>query len=359
MSKKSDLTPAAETPMHAERPFLLYAGDDERVHVKVLIHGETIWLPQRQMAELFQTTTDNIGQHLKNIYAEGELIEMATTEEFSVVQNEGGRAVRRMLKHYNLDAIIAVGYRVSSKRATQFRIWATQVLKEYIKKGFVLDDERLKQGKQVFGEDYFQELLERVRSIRASERRIYQQITDIFAECSVDYDPKSDITQNFYAMVQNKFHYAITGQTAAEIIYSKVDHNAPYAGLLTWKNAPHGRILASDVTVAKNYLTEPEIKRLERTISGFFDYIENIIENRVQMTMEDMAGSVDKFLSFNEYQVLTHKGRISKTQADQKALAEYAEFNKTQKIESDFDRVVKGVKVLAEKPTDKGREKKK
>lgn len=361
MSKKE--TPKENLPIPvaegAEAPFLLYAGDDEKVHVRVLIHAETIWLPQRLMAELFQTTADNIGLHLRNVYAEGELEEKATTEDFSVVQNEGERAVRRTLKHYSLDAIIAVGYRVSSRRATQFRIWATQVLKEYIKKGFVLDDERLKQGKQVFGEDYFLELLERVRSIRASERRIYQQITDIFAECSVDYDPRSDITQNFYAMVQNKFHYAITGQTAAEIIHSKADHNAPYAGLLTWKNAPRGRILASDVTVAKNYLTEPEIKRLERTISGFFDYIENIIENRVQMSMADMAASVDKFLSFNEYQVLTGKGRISKTQADQKALAEYAEFNKTQKIESDFDRVVKGVKALAEKPAAKGRGKKK
>lgn len=330
----------------AESPFLLYASDNEKVHVRVLIHAETLWLPQRQMAELFQTTPDNVGLHLRNIYAEGELAESATTEDFSVVQNEGARVVRRTLRHYSLDAIIAVGYRVSSKRATQFRIWATQILNEYIRKGFVLDDDRLKQGKQIFGEDYFLELLERVRSIRASERRIYQQITDIFAECSVDYDPKSEITQNFYAMVQNKFHFAITGQTAAEIIHSKSNRSAPHAGLLTWKNAPHGRILASDVTIAKNYLTEPEIKRLERTISSFFDYIENIIENRVQMGMTDMASSVDKFLSFNEYEVLTHKGRISKTQADQKALAEYAEFNQTQKIESDFDRVVNATKAL-------------
>lgn len=350
MTKKQ--TPIENQPITptygTEAPFLLYAGDDEKVHVRVLIHAETLWLPQRQMAELFQTTPDNIGLHLKNIYAEGELVEAATAEDFSVVQDEGGRAVRRTLKYYSLDAIIAVGYRVSSKRATQFRIWATQILKEYIRKGFVLDDERLKQGKQVFGEDYFLELLERVRSIRASERRIYQQITDIFAECSVDYDPQSDVTQTFYAMVQNKFHYAITGQTAAEIIHSKADHSAPYAGLLTWKNAPHGRVLASDVTVAKNYLSESEIKRLERTISGFFDYIENIIENHVQMSMADMAASVDKFLSFNEYEVLTNKGRISKTQADQRALAEYAEFNRTQKIESDFDRVVKETRALGQ-----------
>lgn len=343
---KPDEKQAITVSEGAESPFLLYAGDDEKVHVRVLIHAEMLWLPQRQMAELFQTTPDNIGLHLKNIFAEGELTESATTEDFSVVQNEGGRAVRRTLKHYNLDAIIAVGYRVSSKRATQFRIWATQILNEYIRKGFVLDDDRLKQGKQVFGEDYFQELLERIRSIRASERRIYQQITDIFAECSVDYDPKSDITQNFYAMVQNKFHFAITGQTAAEIIDAKADRNAPYMGLLTWKNAPNGRILASDVTIAKNYLTEPEIKRLERTISSFFDYIENIIGNRVQMSMADMVKSVDKFLSFNEFEVLTHKGHVSKMQADQKALSEYAEFNRTQKIESDFDRVLKATKTL-------------
>ncbi|MBS0588292.1 MAG: virulence RhuM family protein [Proteobacteria bacterium] len=343
---KPDEKQAITVSEGAESPFLLYAGDDKKVHVRVLIHAEMLWLPQRQMAELFQTTPDNIGLHLKNIFAEGELTESATTEDFSVVQNEGGRTVRRTLKHYNLDAIIAVGYRVSSKRATQFRIWATQILNEYIRKGFVLDDDRLKQGKQVFGEDYFQELLERVRSIRASERRIYQQITDIFAECSVDYDPKSDITQNFYAMVQNKFHFAITGQTAAEIIDAKADRNAPHMGLLTWKNAPNGRILASDVTIAKNYLTEPEIKRLERTISSFFDYIENIIGNRVQTSMADMVKSVDKFLSFNEFEVLTHKGHVSKMQADQKALSEYAEFNRTQKIESDFDRVLKAAKTL-------------
>lgn len=301
------------------------------------------------MAELFQITPDNVGLHLRNIFADGELAESATAEEFSVVQNEGGRAVRRTLRHYSLDAIIAVGYRVSFKRATQFRIWATQILNEYIRKGFVLDDDRLKQGKQTFGEDYYLELMERVRSIGASARRIYQQIADIFAECSVDYDPKSDVTQNFYALVQNKFHFVITGQTAAEIIHSKADRNAPHAGLLTWKNAPHGRILASDVTIAKNYLTEPEI-------------IENIIENRVQMTMDDMATSVDKFLSFNEYKVLTPKGRISKTQADQKALAEYAEFNRTQKIESDFDLVVKAARTLgasAPRPPRTGRGRKK
>jgi hypothetical protein len=357
MTKK----PVAQSPSpvqmnsNAETPFLLYGGDDGKVHVKVLMHEETIWLPLAQLAELFNVDKSGISRHLKNIYETGELSQEATVANFATVQIEGGREIKRNIEFYNLDAIIAVGYRVNSKRATQFRIWATQILKEYIKKGFVLDDERLKQGKQVFGEDYFKELLERVRSIRASERRIYQQITDIFAECSADYDPKSDITQNFYAMVQNKFHYAITGHTAAEIIHSKADHKAPHAGLLTWKNAPQGRVLSSDVTIAKNYLDEPEIKRLERTIAGFFDYIENIIENRVQMGMADMAASVDKFLTFNEYQLLKNKGHISKTQADQKALAEYAEFNKTQKIESDFDRAVKQVKSLE----GKGRGKKK
>jgi len=353
MSKKTE--PAAPTlaPISAgaDTPFLLYAGDDEKVHVRVLVHAETIWLPLAQLAELFGVQTPGISKHLKNIYESGELTREATISKMETVQNEGGREVRRSIDYYNLDAIIAVGYRVNSKRATQFRIWATQVLKEYIKKGFVLDDDRLKQGKQVFGEDYFRELLERVRSIRASERRIYQQITDIFAECSVDYDPKAETTQNFYAMVQNKFHYAITGHTAPEIIHRKADRNVPNMGLLTWKNGPAGRVLASDVTVAKNYLAEDEIRRLERTVSGFFDYIENIIENRVEMRMDDMAASVDKFLGFNEYKVLTDKGRISKARADQKALAEYAEFNKTQQIESDFDRAVKEIKrLVAETP---------
>lgn len=355
MSKKT-APPAPQALM--ETPFLLYAGDDEKVHVQVLIHCETLWLPLAQIAELFGVQTPGISKHLKNIFESGELDREATVSKMETVQTEGGRSVQRSIDYYNLDAIIAVGYRVNSKRATQFRIWATQILKEYIKKGFVIDDERLKQGQQVFGEDYFQELLERVRSIRASERRIYQQITDIFAECSVDYDPRAEITQNFYAMVQNKFHYAITGQTAAEIIHDKADRNAPAMGLLSWKNAPRGRVLASDVTVAKNYLGEPEIKRLERTISGFFDYIENIIENRLQMTMDDMAQSVDKFLGFNEYRLLTDKGIISKAQAIEKAQAEYAEFNRTQKIESDFDRVVKATQTLAQKTESKGRGKK-
>jgi len=354
---KPPSTPAPPATL-TETSFLLYAGDDKKVHIRVLIQGETLWLPLAQIAELFGVQTPAISKHLKNIFASGELDRVETVSKMETVQNEGGRSVQRNIDYYNLDAIIAVGYRVNSRRATQFRIWATQVLKEFIKKGFVLDDERLKQGKQVFGEDYFRELLERVRSIRASERRIYQQITDIFAECSIDYDPKAEITHNFYAMVQNKFHFAITGKTAAEIIHDKADRKAPYMGLLTWKNAPHGRVLASDVTVAKNYLTEPEINRLERTISGFFDYIENIIENRLQMTMADMAQAVDKFLTFNEYRLLTDKGRISKAKATDKALAEYAVFNRAQKIESDFDRVVKETKALARKSKAKRRGKK-
>ena len=343
MTKKpiSDMPVVTTQLTEGDMPFLLYGTENDGIRLRVLMRQGSMWLPQKGLAELFDTSPDNVSLHLKNIYSDKELTESATAEDFSVVQLEGGRPVRRTLRFYNLDAIIAVGYRVNSKRATQFRIWATQILNEFIKKGYVLDDERMKQGERAFGEDYFQELLERVRSIRASERRIYQQITDIFAECSEDYDPHSEITQNFYALVQNKFHYAITGHTAAEIIHGKADKSKPHMGLLTWKNAPKGRILASDVTVAKNYLAENEIKRLERTISGFFDYIENVIENRVRLTMQDMAASVDKFLSFNEYKILAGKGRISNPRADEKALAEYKEFNKTQKIESDFDKSLK------------------
>lgn len=332
------------TPFQNETPFLLYEGEDGSVQVKVLMHAETIWLTQRAMGELFGTTTDNISLHLKNIYNDQELKEEATTEEYSVVQTEGARQVTRTIKHYNLDAIIAVGYRVNSRRATQFRIWATNILKEFIKKGFVMDDDRLKQAENIFGEDYFKELLERVRSIRASERHIYLQITDIFAEISTDYDSGSKTAQDFYAMVQNKFHFAITGKTAAEIAHNAADHTAPNMGLTTWKNAPEGRILSSDVTVAKNYLKEDEIKKLERTVSGFFDYIENIIENRKKMNMGDMAASVDKFLSFNEYKLLKGKGRISRKRMESKAKAEYVEFNKSQTINSDFEKSVRAMK---------------
>ena len=323
-----------------EIQFLLYNTPDENIKVNVIVKDETLWLTQKAMAELFDCSTDNISLHLKNIYNDGELDEISTAEEFSVVQREGNRDVRRKTKFYNLDAIISVGYRVNSQKATQFRIWATQILKEYIKKGFVLDDERLKQGKTAFGKDYFRELLERIRSIRASERRIWQQITDIFAECSIDYDPKAETTRQFYAMVQNKFHYAIAGQTAAEIIYSKADHTQEHMGLTTWKAAPDGRILKSDVTVAKNYLPEEQIRRLERAISGYFDYIEDLVERENTFTMAEFAASVNEFLAFRRYQVLKDNGKISKKQADTKAVAEYNEFNKTQKIVSDFDKLI-------------------
>ncbi|MGI6647855.1 MAG: virulence RhuM family protein [Bacillota bacterium] len=327
--------------MSKELQFLIYNTPEENVSVNAVIKDESIWLTQKAMAELFDCTTDNISLHLKNIYADGELNESSTTEEFSVVQQEGKRRVKRKTKFYNLDVIISVGYRVNSRKATRFRIWATGVLKEYMIKGFAMDDERLKQGKTAFGKDYFRELLERVRSIRASERRIWQQITDIFAECSIDYDKDAQVTRDFYAMVQNKFHYAITGQTAAEIIYSKSDRNKENMGLTTWKNAPDGRILKSDVTVAKNYLEEKQIKQLERTISGYFDYIEDLIERGNVFTMEEFSESINEFLSFRKYKILKDKGSISKKQADAKAEEEYTHFNKTQKIISDFDRQVK------------------
>lgn len=327
--------------MSKELQFLIYNTPEENVTVNAIIKDETIWLTQKAMAELFDCTTDNISLHLKNIYADGELNESSTTEEFSIVQQEGSRKVKRKTKFYNLDAIISVGYRVNSRKATHFRIWATGVLKEYMIKGFAMDDERLKQGKTAFGKDYFRELLERVRSIRASERRIWQQITDIFAECSIDYDKDAQVTRDFYAMVQNKFHYAITGQTAAEIIHSKSDRNKENMGLTIWKNAPDGRILKSDVTVAKNYLEEKQIKQLERAISGYFDYIEDLIERENTFTMEEFSESINEFLSFRKYKILKDKGSISKKQADAKAEEEYIHFNKTQKIISDFDRQVK------------------
>ncbi len=336
--------------MANELQFILYSIDQEDSKVKVAIKDESIWITQRGMAELFGCTSDNISLHLKNIYADGELSEISTTEDFSVVQSEGSRQVTRSVRFYNLDAIISVGYRVNSHRATQFRIWATSVLKEFIKKGFVLDDERLKQGERVFGKDYFRELLERVRSIRASERRIWQQITDIFAECSIDYDKNSPVTQEFYATVQNKFHYAITGQTAAEIVYSKADSSKEHMGLTTWKNSPDGRILKSDVTIAKNYLDEKQIRRLERAVSGFFDYVEDFIENDHTFTMQQFAESINAFLEFRQYKILEGKGSVSKLDAERKATNEYDIFNKTQQITSDFD---KEVKKLLDKKADK------
>ena len=303
------------------------------------------------MAALFDCSSDNISLHLQNIYADGELAENATTEEISVVRKEGNRQVNRKLKYYNLDAIISVGYRVNSRRATQFRIWATGVLKEYMIKGFAMDDERLKQGKTVFGKDYFRELLERVRSIRASERRIWQQITDIFAECSIDYDRNAELTQSFYAMVQNKFHFAITGQTAAEIVFTHADSTKEHMGLVTWKNSPDGRILKSDTPIAKNYLQEKEIRQLERAVSGYFDYIEDLIERENTFTMEQFAASINEFLAFRRYQILPdgEKGRISAAQAKAKAAAEYDVFNRTQPIESDFDKAIKKLSETQEK----------
>ena len=321
--------------------FILYTSPEGDVKFEVFLQDETIWLTQKMMAELFGVETPTINYHLAEIYKSAELSEDRTIRKIRIVQKEGERDVEREVNFYNLDAIISVGYRVNSARATQFRIWATQVLREYMVKGFVMNDERLKQGEHVFGKDYFKELLERVRSIRASERRIYLQITDIFAECSVDYDPHADVTKDFFATIQNTFHFAITGQTAAEIIYTKADKTKPNMGLTTWKHSPKGRVLATDVKTAKNYLEEADIKRLERTVSGFFDYIENIIENRQAFTMAEFAQSVNKFLTFNEYRILEGKGTISMSQAEQKALEEYKEFNKTQKIESDFEKEVK------------------
>ncbi len=327
-----------------ESEFILYTTPNGEVRLDVLVLDETIWLTQDGMQELFGKAKSTISEHIKNVFDEGELERDPTVRKFRTVQTEGQREVSRDLEYYNLDVIISVGYRVKSPRGTQFRIWATQVIKEYIIKGFAMDDNRLKQAGTTFGKDYFKELLERVRSIRASERRIYQQITDIFAECSIDYDPQSDITKNFYAAVQNKFHFAITGKTAAEIIYLNVDAKKENMGLTTWKNSPDGRILKSDTEVAKNYLQEKEIKQLERTVTGYFDYIENLIERRNTFTMESLAESVNKFLTFNEYKILEGKGNVSRKQALKKAEQQYTVFNKTQKIESDFDKHIKRLK---------------
>lgn len=328
---------------NATAQFLIFTDETGNPKIEVRVEGEMVWLTQKLMAELFDVSIPTISEHLKNIYNSQELFEEATIRKFLIVQNEGEREVSRDIEHYNLDAVIAVGYRVNSKRATHFRMWATQVLREFIIKGFALDDERLKQGKKMFGVDYFQDLLERVRSIRASERRIYQQITDIFAECSIDYDRESAVSEEFYAMVQNKFHFAITGKTAPEIIHASADATLPHMGLSTWKKSPTGRILQSDIIIAKNYLKENEIKQLERAVTGFFDYIEGLIARNNTFTMEEFADSVNKFLTFNEYKILEGKGSVSKVDADAKAISEYKEFNKHQQIESDFDREVKKI----------------
>lgn len=330
--------------MSNEIQFLLYNLPEDDGKVQVIIKDETIWCTQKAMSQLFGVGVPAISKHLSNIFDEGELSRDTTISKMETVVNRGFRGeVSEEVDFYNLDAIIAVGYRVSSLRATRFRQWATRVLNEYIRKGFVLDDDRLKQGIAVFGKDYFRELLERVRSIRTSERRIWQQITDIYAECSTDYDKNSPTTREFYAMVQNCFHYAITGQTAAEIIYTKADHAKEHMGLTTWKNSPDGRILKSDVSVAKNYLTEKEIRQLERAVSGYFDYIEDLIERENTFNMEQFADSVNEFLAFRRYEILPDKGSVSSKQAKDKAEREYDIFNRTQQIDSDFDKRVRGM----------------
>ena len=330
--------------MSNEIQFLLYTMPEADGKVQVVIRDETLWCTQKAMAQLFGVDKSGISRHISNIYKTGELQQDTTVAKIATVVNRGIRGeVEELVDFYHLDMIIAVGYRVNSLKATKFRQWATKILSEYIKKGFAMDDERLKQGTAVFGKDYFRELLERVRSIRASERRIWQQITDIYAECSTDYDKNSPTTHDFYAMIQNRFHYAITGQTAAEIIYSKADHTKDHMGLTTWKNASDGRVLKSDVSIAKNYLQEKEIRQLERAVSSYFDYIENQIERHNAFNMEQFAASVNKFLTFNDYQILPDKGKISAAQAKKKAEDEYDIFNKTQRIDSDFDKEVRGL----------------
>ena len=326
--------------MSNEIQFLLYTMPDDEGKVQVVIKDETLWCTQKAMAQLFGVDRSVITKHLKNVFETQELVENSVCAKIAHTAEDGKTY---QTNFYSLDAIIAVGYRVNSLKATRFRQWATKILSEYIKKGFVLDDERLKQGTAVFGKDYFRELLERVRSIRASERRIWQQITDIYAECSTNYDRNSPTTREFYAMIQNRFHYAITGQTAAEIVYNGADHTKEHMGLTTWKNAPDGRVLKSDVSVAKNYLQEKEIRQLERAVSSYFDYIENQIERQNTFNMEQFAASVNKFLTFNDYKILPDKGKISAAQAKEKAEAEYDIFNRTQRIDSDFDQEIRGL----------------
>ena len=326
--------------MSNEIQFLLYNMPDADGKVQVVIKGETLWCTQKAMAQLFGVGVPAISKHLKNIFEEGELVADSVISKMETTAADGKNYTTT---YYSLDAIIAVGYRVSSLKATRFRQWATKILNEYIKKGFAMDDERLKQGNAVFGKDYFRELLERIRSIRTSERRIWQQITDIYAECSTDYDKNSPTTRDFYAMIQNRFHYAITGQTAAEIIYSKADHTKDHMGLTTWKNAPDGRVLKSDVSIAKNFLQEKEIRQLERAVTGFFDYIEDLIERENTFNMAQFSASVNEFLTFRRYQILPDKGKISAAQAKKKAEEEYDIFNKTQRIDSDFDKEIRGL----------------
>ena len=327
-----------------ELQFLLYNMPEGDGKVQVVIKGETLWCTQKAMAQLFGVGVPAISKHLNHIFEEGELEANTTVSKMEIVVSRGFRGeVKEYVDFYNLDAIIAVGYRVNSLKATRFRQWATKVLHEYIQKGFAMDDERLKQGKTAFGKDYFRELLERVRSIRASERRIWQQITDIYAECSIDYDRNSPTTREFFQMVQNRFHYAITGKTAPEIIYTTADHTKEHMGLQTWKNSPDGRILLSDTKVAKNYLQKKDIRQLERAVTGYFDYIEDLIERENAFTMEQFAASVNEFLTFRRYALLPDKGQISREVADRKAEEEYRLFNPTQKIDSDFDKHIRGL----------------
>lgn len=331
------------------RDLIIYQSqNNENISVEVLYDNEDFWLTQKSMGKLFGVEVNTINYHLKEVFKSGELIEKSVIRKIRTVQKEGNREVSRELAFYSLDAIIAVGYRVNSKEATDFRIWATNTLKEFIKKGFVLNDEFLKNGPK-FGKDYFKELLERIRSIRTSERRLWQQVTDIFAECSIDYDKDSEITHKFYAMVQNKFHFAITGNTAAEIVYNKADHTKENMGLTTWKNSPDGRILKSDVIIAKNYLDEKQIKHLERAVSGYFDYIEDLVERENTFTMDEFAKSINEFLEFRRYDILKDNGKISRKEAEEKAEKEYIEFNKTQKITSDFDKLLLESKKLENK----------
>lgn len=326
--------------MPNEIQYILYNLPDETGKVQVIIKDETIWCTQKAMAQLFGVDRTVVSKHLKNIFESSELQQDSVCAKFAHTA-EDGKIYNTQF--YSLDAIISVGYRVNSIQATRFRQWATRILNEYIRKGFVLDDERLKQGTAVFGKDYFRELLERVRSIRASERRIWQQITDIYAECSIDYDKNSPTTHDFYAMIQNRFHYAITGQTAAEIVYSKADHTKEHMGLTTWKNSPDGRILKSDVSIAKNYLSEKEIRQLERAVTGFFDYVEDLVERENTFNMAQFSESVNEFLTFRRYQILPDKGQVSAAEAKVKAESEYDIFNKTQRIDSDFDKQIRGM----------------
>jgi hypothetical protein len=326
--------------------FLLYTSNQGEVRVNVALEEETVWLSQKAMASLFGVSKKTISEHLINIYDTLELEKTTTVRNFRTVQQEGDREVTRNIEYYNLDAIISVGYRVNSVEATQFRKWATKTLKEFLIKGFAIDDERLKQGKTLFGKDYFDELLERVREIRASERRFYQKITDIYAEASVDYDPSAEITRTFYKTVQNKLHWAITGHTAAELITERADSKKPNMGLKTWKKAPKGKVLKSDVSVAKNYLKEEELSGLNRIVSMYLDYAENQAERQIPMTMQDWIKKLDAFLDFNDYEILKNAGKISAKVAKKLAEGEYEKFRPIQdkKFESDFDRLVEKTK---------------